>query len=488
MINRLTRINKSKYYKTFFSEHKTNSKRTWKAVRSLINIEIKSKKQILSLNIKNQIETNPRTISEAFNKFFSTIPKDIDNKIIPTNKTHKDYLNASIVNSFFLTPTNDEEVKSLIKEMNTSKSVGPYSIPTNILKLSSPVLSKPLVKLINFSISEGTFPELLKFANVIPVFKKGDNLDIPISLISNIGKLIEKIVHKRFYNFLKKNSLLFEQQYGFRNKMSTNHALIDITNRIQEACDSGQYACGIYVDFKKAFDTVNHNILLDKLAYYGVRGTENKWFKTYLTNRKQHVTVSDQTSDNALIEFGIPQGSVLGPLLFLIYINDLNQAIKFRREHHFADDTNLLLVDNSLNKINKHINHDLKLLTTWLRANKTSLNTSKTEILLFRPKSKRNITKHLNFRISGQYIPRTTQVKYLGLTMNEHLDLDLYFSQLKKKLNRGIGLLSKIRHFTPKHLLKTLYFSLFNSNLIYGCQIWGQDQNEEFTKNFKKKQ
>ena len=192
--------------------------------------------------------------------------------------------------------------------------------------------------------------------------------------------------------------------------------------------------------------------------------------------------MSGQKSDNALIEFGVPQGSVLGPLLFLIYINDLNQAIKFSRVHHFADDTNLLLVDNSLKKVNKHINHDLKLFTTWLRANRISLNTSKTEILLFRPKSKRNITKHLNFRISGQYIPRKTQVKYLGLTINEHLDWNLYFSQLKKKLNHRIGLLAKIRHFTPKHLLKTLYFSLFNSNLIYGCQIWGQDQNEEFKK------
>ena len=198
--------------------------------------------------------------------------------------------------------------------------------------------------------------------------------------------------------FFRENSLLFEQQYGFRNKLSTNHALIDITNRIQEACDNGQYACRIYIDFKKAFDTVNHNIRLDKLAHYGVRGTENKWFKTYLTNRKQHVTVSGQTSDNALIEFGVPQGSVLGLLLFLIYINDLNQAIKVSRVHHFPDDTNLLLVGNSLKKINKHINHDLKLLTTWLRANRISLNTSKTEILLFRPKSKRNINKTPKFQ------------------------------------------------------------------------------------------
>ena len=171
--------------------------------------------------------------------------------------------------------------------------------------------------------------------------------------------------------------------------------MIDITNRIQEACDNSQYACGIYVDFKNAFDTVNHNVLLDKLAHYGVRGIENNWFKTYLTNRKQHVTVSGQISDNALIEFGVPQGSVLGPL---IYINDLNQAIKFSRVHHFADDTNLLLVDNSLKKINKHINYDLKLLTTWFRANRISLYTSKTGILLFRAKSKRNITKHPKFQ------------------------------------------------------------------------------------------
>ena len=265
-------------------------------MRSLINVKIKSNEQIASLNINNQIETNRKTISEAFNKFFSTIAKDIDNKIIPTNKTHKDYLNASIINSSFLTSINDEEVESLIKEMNTSKSVCPYSIPTNILKLSCSVLSKSLVKLINFSFFDGIFPDLLKFVNVIPVFKKGDNLDYndyrPISLISNIGKLIEKIVHKRLYSFLEKNSLLFEQQYGFRNKLSTNHALIDITNGIQEACDNGQYACGIYVDFKKAFDTVNHNILLDKLAHYGARGIENNWFKTNLTNRKRHVTVS----------------------------------------------------------------------------------------------------------------------------------------------------------------------------------------------------
>ena len=142
-------------------------------MRSLINVKMKSNEQITSLNINNQIETNPKTISEAFNKFFFLIATDIDNKIIPTNKTHKDCLNSSIVNSFFLTPINVEKVELLIKEMNTSKSVGPYSIPNNILKLSCSVLSKPLVKLINFSLSEGIFPDLLKFSNANSLFKKG---------------------------------------------------------------------------------------------------------------------------------------------------------------------------------------------------------------------------------------------------------------------------------------------------------------------------
>ena len=168
--------------------------------------------------------------------------------------------------------------------------------------------------------------------------------------------------------------------------------MIDITNRIPEAYDNGQYACGIFVDFKKTFDTVNHNILLAKLAHYGV---ENNLFKTYLINRKQHVIVNGQTSNDALIELGVPQGLGLGPLLFLIYINDLNQAIRFSRVHHFADHINLILIDNCFKKINKHINHYLKLFTTWVTANRISLNRSKTEFLLFRPKSKRNITKNL---------------------------------------------------------------------------------------------
>ena len=174
------------------------------------------------------------------------------------------------------------------------------------------------------------------------------------------------------------------------------------------------------------------------MNHYGVKGTELQWFKTYLRGQQQHTTVTSVSSKNAYINYGVPQRSVLGPLLFLIYINDLNKAIKYSDVHHFADDTNVLVSDKSLKKINKHINHDLKLLNIWLRANKISLNASKTEIVLFRPKSKSSITKHLNFGISGQYIERISKVKYLGL--NEFLSWSTYYTQAHRNEKNSGGL------------------------------------------------
>ena len=193
------------------------------------------------------------------------------------------------------------------------------------------------------------------------------------------------------------------------------------------------------------------------MNHYGIRGTELQWFKTYLRGQQQRATVSSFSLKNSYISYGVPQGLVLVLLLFLIYINDLNKAIKYNDVYHFADDTNLLLSDKSLKKINKHINHDLKLLNIWLWANKISLNARKTEIISFRPKSQSNITKHLNFRLSSQYIERISEVKYLGLILNEFLSWNTHYTSLKRKLNRTIGL-----HFFFFSISKKFYIILTN--------------------------
>ena len=315
---------------------------------------------------------------------------------------------------------------------------------------------------------------------IFPVHKKGSKTELtnyrPISLLSNISNIIKKMVHDRLYIFLEQNKAFYNYQFGFRNNHSTNHALIEITEQIGNACDRNLYTCGVYLDLQKAFDTVNHEILLEKLKYYGIKETSYNWFKSYLCETLQYTQIKDSESSLKAVSHGVPQGSVLGPLLFILFINDMHTSVKHGKVHHYADDTNLLLKSNSLKKINRQINHDLSLITHWLRANKISLNTTKTEIIIFRPK-KKQITKHLNFRISGQKVNTCSSVKYLGVMLQDTLEWNLYLNILNLKLNRAIGLLCKIRHYVPKFLLKTLYYTIFHSHLIYSCQIWGQNQS-----------
>ena len=247
-----------------------------------------------------------------------------------------------------------EEVENLITSLNSNKKSGPRSIPTNILQTLKKDISHPLTVIFNLSLSTGVHPDALKISKAIPVFKKGSKLDTgnyrPISLLSNINKLLEKLMYARVYQFLDKMKCFYTLQFGFRNKHSTAHALIEITERIRNALDGKMLACGIFIDLQKAFDTVNHDILIDKLHHYGIRGVSNNWFKSYLSNRTQFVSIQGFESDTAELKHGVPQGSVLGPLLFLIYINDLHKAIQHSHVYHFADDTNLLNINTSPKK------------------------------------------------------------------------------------------------------------------------------------------
>ena len=283
-------------------------------------------------------------------------------------------------------------------------------------------------------------------------------------------------MHDRLYCFLEKYECIYNLQFGFRKGHSTTHSLLHLTEDIRKAIDENKFAIGVFIDLQKAFDTVDHNILLKKLHHYGIRGTANKWFDSYLSNRSQFVTINGTNSDPKPMKFGVPQGSVLGPLLFLIYINDLHSAINYCTTRHFADDTGLLIINSSLKQLKKHLNLDLRSLTVWLKANKISLNASKTEMLIFRHPNK-PIEYDLKIKLDGKRLYSSKYVKYLGILLDPHLNWSYHVKTLAPKLSRAAGLLAKVRHYVKDDVLRNIYFGIFSSLLNYASAIWGQYEN-----------
>ena len=432
--------------------------------------------------------TDPIAISNSFNDYFTSIAdKILAARKYEGKKSYRDFLATRLTENFIFKEVEETEIKTIISSLCKSKSSGPNSIPTFLLHLLKDEIATPLNNIFNLSLRLGVHPDILKVSKTIPIFKKGSRLLVsnyrPISLLSNLNKILEKIVHSRVYEFLEEYKCIYSLQFGFRKKHSTNHALIQITETIRQALDDKKFACGIFVDLQKAFDTVNHDILIAKLEHYGIRGTANDWFSSYLKNRSQFVSILGYDSTTKPISHGVPQGSVLGPLLFLIYINDLHHAIKNSKVYHFADDTNLLNISNSPKNMQKQVNADLKILYSWLLANKISLNCDKTEIIFFHKPGE--IVPSLKIKMNGHRIYPSHSIKYLGMHLDETLNGGFHAKILSKKLKRANGMLCKARHFVPKDDLRTLYFAIFSSHLIYAAQIWGQVTNSFNQKIFK---
>ena len=336
-------------------------------------------------------------------------------------------------------------------------------------------ICNPLADLFNLSFSSGKFPSVLKIAKVVPVYKKDSKLDYqnyrPISLLSNVEKVLEKLMYKRLYKFLYDNNILYDLRFDFRQNFSATHALINLTENLRQALDEGQIGCGIFLVLQKAFDTVEHEILLSKLDHYGVRGLTNNSFKSYLTARKWYVSINGYNSSLSSIAYGVPQGSVLGPLLFLLYINDLHRAIKFCKVHHFADDTNLLFLTNSIKKLNKLINTDLKNLSNWLNANKISLNVKKTETIIFKSRRKK-YEGVIKLKLNRQRLHSSNNVKYLGIKIDENLNWKHHINEVSTKLIRTNAILFKIRN---SKLLRSIYFAIFESHLNCSSLVWAHN-------------
>ena len=485
----LIRNSKNDYFKNYFFENSKNSKKIWQGINEYIKNKKSKNTNNITLNLNGNNITDHENIANIFNNFFTSIADNIRKSIPQAFTDFKKYLKNPLPNSFFFRPITLGEMIKTINSINSNKASGPNSIPPNILNLLLVDISEILLKIMNLSFETGIFPSSLKLVKVIPIFKnKGSEQDFnnyrPISLLSNIDKIFEKLVHSRLISFLDQHSQIISKQFGFRKKHSTAHTLISLIEEIRSHLDKGQFSCGVFIDLQKAFDTVDHNILLEKLKHYGVRGVANNWFKSYLSNRNQFVFISGCKSEIRTVKHGVPQGSVLGPLLFILYINDICNAITHSSTWLFADDTGLLNSNNSLKTIEKQLNKDLKSLYKWLCSSKISLNVAKTEVVLFHHEGK-FIDHKIRLKLNGKQLSINKGVKYLGIYIDSNLSFTNHLEQLCRKLRNANGAISKIRHVASYPVLKSVFNSLFSSHISYACQSWAQNTNLNSSRVFK---
>ena len=356
---------------------------------------------------------------------------------------------------------------------------------TNIIRKTINEISTPLAHIINQSFITGTVPDKLKIAKIVPIFKSGSTTSFnnyrPISILPTISKVLEKIVCNRLVDFLEKNNILYKHQYGFRSKHSTTHPILQLIKDIADANDKAtkDATLAVFIDLSKAFDTINHNILLHKLQFYGIRGICNSWFANYLADRTQFTEICNSKSSQKKLMTGVPQGSILGHILFLIYINDIQNCTNKLTILSFADDTTVYISNPSVDEMVDIVNTELKKLYGWLCANRLSLNKKKTNFCIFSPTSNKHNISNKTITLNDQIInqigdkDKNDAIKFLGINLDKHLTWKTHINVTCSKISSALFIINRVKNLLPHTALKSLYYTLIHSHMTYGIHAWG---------------
>uniref|UniRef100_A0A1W7R639 Putative tick transposon n=1 Tax=Aedes albopictus TaxID=7160 RepID=A0A1W7R639_AEDAL len=468
---------KSRYYQRFFST--SNPKVFWTRVNDALGNKTGEHKQH-KLIVDGLLVTEPGEVGDVFNSFFTSVGENVASCLQSDGNINRFNTVELSDRSIFFRPATQSEVINIIGTLDSSKATGVDSFPVSALKQYSAVLSGIICNCFNDSLSSGAYPDFLKKALVYPVFKSGDPTNPtnyrPISVLPTINKVFEKLLSTRLHCFLETTGLLYERQFGFRQGSTTDVAILELVDDIARSVDRRKVAGAVFLDLSKAFDTINHSILLKKLDAYGIRGIANDLINSYLTGRYQKVMVDGICSEYRSVSCGVPQGSNIGPLLFLLYINDIAKLPLEGQPRLFADDTALTYETNSVAELYQHMCNDLHLVTAYLENNLLALNLSKTKLMVFGAKEDET-SLFPTLTIKGEILERVSYYKYLGVHIDDQLRWDVHIRKTVANCASLCGILRKLARYVPQHVLLKVYFAYIHSRYQYGISAWGSSYN-----------
>lgn len=492
LYNKVLRKGKQLYFQRKIQESGNNSKKLWTVINEATNSNKSKTSNVESILVNDILVMDEQIIADSFNDFFSQVGAKTTKNVPSTSSSFKDFLPPPCAQSLFLYPVVENQIIETLNGMDKKTSVDINDISVKFLNEFSSEVAIPLAFIYNLSVQNGMFPDGMKISKTIPVFKNVDSrLDMnnyrPISIVNCFSKIFEKLIANDLLSFLLSTNFFYKDQFGFLEGRSTSQAIVKIINHISKAVNNGETTIAVLLDVQKAFDSVNHQILLSKLENAGIRGIALDLLKSFISNRKQKVRIGSKISSNtADITIGVLQGSILGVLLFLVYINDLGFCSDVLFSVIFADDITSLSSDSDFDNLVLKVNVELRKLSRWYRANKLAVHPKKSEFMIFRPN---NTTIQTNFSIvfddndigendplkisNIKQITNFTEknfIKVLGVRIDEKLTLDKHVNHICAKISTGIYNLNRVKNIIDTKYLKMIYFAHIHSHLNY-CSL-----------------
>lgn len=476
------RVSMNNYYEDNLREIQHNPKKSWKFLNESLGRTVNNSIKLKNADGDAIVEDSEK--AEVLNKYFIESVHDLRSQIehypedtcnlLRTLIQHNDRFQIDFVTS--------EEITNVILNLKQGKSPGHDNVSAKVLLNCNNIITPFLVDIFNSMVVRGTYPDILKIHKVVPIPKGKNVTDVnmfrPIAILSIIDNVFERILHTQISNYMQSQNLLNEFQYGFRKGCGTEEATVNVVNFICKSLDEGyKGVAGIFYDFTKAFDLIDHKILIQKLRYYGICGRELSLLRSYLTNRKQFVQINSQKSTSRDVEHGVPQGSVLGPLLFTIFLNDLKNLCLSGKLFMYADDICLFYPYRHETAVKVYMERDAALISEFARINKLVLNAKKTKLLRFKPSSQQN--EGFSVFVDGNVVTEQKSITYLGVILQSNLNWSQHIQHTKAKISQAIGFLYKFKNKFSKDTKFLIYNALIQSHLNYLAILYGYKKSTE---------